>query len=45
MDWLEKHKVILNCFEETFTRLNEKEETVTVKDIPRQVSVRQISAL
>jgi len=45
MDWLEKHKVILNCFENTFTCLNEKEETVVVKGIPRKVSVRQISAL
>jgi len=45
MDWLEKHKVILNCFEKTFTCLNEKEETVVVKGIPREVSVRQIYAL
>ena len=45
MDWLEKHKVILNCFEKPFTYLNEKEETVIVKGIPRQVSVRQIYAL
>ena len=45
MDWLEKHKVSLNCFEKTFTCLNEKEETVTVKGIPRHVSVSQIYAL
>ena len=24
MEWLEKHKVVLNCFEKTFTCLNEK---------------------
>ena len=40
MEWLEKHKVILNFFGKTFTCLNEKGETVIVKGIPRQVSVR-----
>lgn len=40
MDWLEKHKVILNFLEKKFTCSNEKEETVIVKGIPRQVSVR-----
>jgi len=24
MDWLEKHRVLLNCFEKTFTCVNEK---------------------
>ena len=43
MDWMEKHIVVLNCFEKTFTCLNEKGEIVTVKGIPRQVYVRQIS--
>ena len=45
MDWLEKHKVVLNCFEKTFTCLDDKGEIVTVKWIPRKVYVRQISAL
>ena len=45
MDWLEKHKVVLNCFEKTFTCLDDKGEIVTVKGIPRKVSIRQISAL
>lgn len=45
MDWLEKHNVILNCFEKTFNCLNEKEETVVVQGIPREVSIRQISTL
>ena len=45
MDWLEKDKVFLNCFEKTFTCLDDKGERVTVKGIPRKVSVRQISAL
>ena len=45
MDWLEKHKVVLNCFEKTFTCLNEKGETITIKVIPIKFYVIQISAL
>ena len=45
MDWLEKHKVVLNCFEKTFICLDDKEERVTVKGIPRKISFRQILAL
>jgi len=45
MDWLEKHRVVLNCFEKTFTCLNEEGETILVKGIPRKIFVRQISTL
>ena len=45
MDWLEKHRVVFNCFEKTFTCIDEKGETITVKGIPRKVSVRHISTL
>ena len=45
MDWLEKHKVVLNCFEKTFTCLDEKWETIIIKGIPRKYFVRQISTL
>ena len=45
MDWLAKHQVILNCFQKTFTCLSDKGERITVKAIPRKVSVRRISAL
>ena len=45
MDWLERNQVVLNCFQKTFTCLNNKGERITVKGIPRKVSVRQISAL
>ena len=31
MDWIENHKVVLNCFEKTFTCLDEKGEIVIVK--------------
>ena len=45
IDWMEKHIVVLNCFEKTFTCLDDKGETIIVKGIPRKVYVRQISAL
>ena len=45
MDWMQKYKVVLNCFEKTFACLDDKGERVTYKGIPRKVSVRQISAL
>ena len=45
MDWLEKPKVVLNCFEKTFTCLDEKGETIIVKGIHRKVSVKHISSL
>ena len=45
MDWLEKHQVILNFFENTFTCLNKEGEIITVIGIPRRISVRQISSL
>ena len=45
MDWAEKDRVILNCFEKTFTCIDEKGETITVKGIPRKILVRKISSL
>ena len=45
MDWMEKHKVVLNCFEKTFACLDDKGEVVKVKGIPRKVSVRQFFTL
>ena len=45
MDWLEKHQVILKCFQKIFTYLNNKGERITVPGIPRKIYVRQILAL
>ena len=45
MEWLEQHRVVLNCFDKNFTCLNNKGETVTVKGIPRKTTIRQISTL
>ena len=39
MDWMEKHQVILNCFNKKFTCLNNKGEGITVTGIPRKISV------
>ena len=45
MDWLEQHRVVLNCFDKTFTCINNDGEIVNVKGIPRKTTIRQISAL
>ena len=45
MDWLEQHRVVLNCFDKTFTCVNNDGEIVNVKGIPRKTTIRQISAL
>ena len=45
MDWLEAHKVMLNCFDKTFTCTDDNGDNIKVKGIPRKVSIREISAL
>ena len=45
MDWMERHQVVLNCFDKKISCLNDKGENVSIKGIPRKVCVRQISAL
>ena len=45
MDWLEHHRVVLNCLDKTFTCINNEGETVNVTGIPRKTAIRQISAL
>ena len=45
MDWLEKHRLVMNCFNNTFTCVNNEGETVTVIGIPTKTTIRQISAL
>ena len=36
---------MLNCFDKTFTYLNNEGEIVTVKGIPRKTTISQISSL
>ena len=45
IDCLEKHKVVLNFFEKTFTCIDEKGEKIIGRGIPRKVSVRHIWTL
>ena len=43
MDWLEKHRLVLNYFDKTFTCINNDGNLISVKEIT--TAVRQISAL
>ena len=45
MDWLEQHRVVLNCFDKTFTCMNNDGKLISIKRIPRKTTVRNISAL
>ena len=46
MDCLEEHKVILNCFDKTFTCTHDNNENnIKIKETPRKVTVREIFAL
>ena len=40
MDWLEQHRVILNCYDKTFTCINNEEKSISVKGIPRKTTIR-----
>jgi hypothetical protein len=45
MDWLEKHHVVLDCHNKTFTCLDGNRKQSTVKGVPRPISIREISSL
>ena len=45
MEWLEKNKLVLNCYEKTFTYIAEDQVLQIVRGFPKLVSVRQISAM
>ena len=40
MDWLEQHRVILNCYDKTFTCINNEKKSISVKGIPRKTTIR-----
>ena len=42
MDWLEEHKVLLNCFDKTFTCTDDNRNNIKVRGIPRKVTIREI---
>ena len=45
MDWLEQHRVVLNCFDKTFTCINNDGKSISVNGIPRKTTIRKISSL
>ena len=45
MDWLEAHRVKLECYNKTFECMNEEGNLVVVKGIPKLISIRQVSAM
>ena len=45
MDQLEQHRVILNCYDKTFTCLNSDGKPISVKGTHRKTTIRQISTL
>ena len=40
MDWLEKHRVMPNYYDKTFTCMDDNGNTINVKGIPRKVTIR-----
>ena len=45
MNSLEEHNVLLNCFDKTFTCIDNNGNNIKVKGIPRKVTIREISSL
>jgi hypothetical protein len=45
MDWLEKHHVVLDCYNKTITCLDEEGHQGKIQGIPRVVVFREISAM
>ena len=42
MDWIVEHKVLLNCFDKTFTCIDNNGNNIKVKGIPRKVTIKEI---
>jgi hypothetical protein len=45
MDWLEKHHVVLDCYNKTITCLDEKGKKGNIQGIPRAAIIREISSM
>ena len=45
IDWLEAHRVKLDCYNRTFECLDEEGNLRVVKGIPKLICVRNISAM
>ena len=44
MDWLEKYKVVLNCFDKTFTYVAEDKIVSKINGFSKPISLRHISS-
>ena len=44
MDWLESHKVVINCLDKTFTCVGDEGRDQVVKGIHKPISMRTIFA-
>ena len=45
MDWLEAHRVKLDCYNKTFECMNEEGNLIVVQGIPKVILVQQVSAM
>ena len=45
IDWLEDHRVKLDCYNKAFECLDEERNSRVVKGIPKVISVRQVSTM
>ena len=45
MDWLEKHRVMLNSFNKTFTCIDDTGNTIKIKGIHSRVTIIEISSV
>ena len=45
IDWLEAHRVKLDCYNKAFECLDEEGNSRIVKGIPKVISIRQVSAM
>ena len=45
MDWLEAHKVKLDCYKKAFECMDEEENPRVVRGIPKVISARKVSTM
>ena len=45
MDWLEAHRVKLDCYNKTFECMDEEGNPRVARGIPKVIYVRQVSAM
>jgi len=45
MDWLENHRILLNCYDKSFSGVDHLGNKFTVKGVPRKTLITEISAL